>query len=188
MKFRDRMATGKAGQDIIINFLEKHFGYRFEAGERNGEVLNADLIEELEHCEYIPKKGFHGPRLKFVDGKTEYELAMPDYFMSRNSSNAFYWVEAKRHTFNYGEMIISKKNFDDYKILYEKFTRQEFYVMCLNPRLNENACDLYWCEFQTLLDNPFTEEKRHDNLVYVWDLYNTMQKLNKYPIKIENYQ
>jgi hypothetical protein len=187
--FKQRNSFGKLGQDILINFLEKHFGYKFEAGERGGETLNVDLIEELEHCEYIPPTQAHGSQLRFTDNGREYKLTMPDVFMSRNSSSGFYWIEAKRHTFNYSEMIINKNNFEDYKILYEKFTRQEFYVMCLNPRLDDNNNhDLYWCEFQSLLDNNFIEEKRNGVLVCVWNLYDTMKKLNKYPIDIYAYR
>ena len=40
MEFNDRLLGGKAGQDILINFLESHFGYKFEAGERNNSVIN----------------------------------------------------------------------------------------------------------------------------------------------------
>ena len=31
-EFPERNAFGKSGQDILINFLERHFGYVFEAG------------------------------------------------------------------------------------------------------------------------------------------------------------
>ena len=48
MEFSDRLSGGKAGQDILINFLESHFGYKFEAGERNNSVINVELMEALD--------------------------------------------------------------------------------------------------------------------------------------------
>ena len=40
MEFNDRLLGGKAGQDILINFLESHLGYKVEVGARNNSVLN----------------------------------------------------------------------------------------------------------------------------------------------------
>ena len=43
MDYKNRLSIGKTGQDILINFLEKHFGYRFEAGERNNNIFNVEI-------------------------------------------------------------------------------------------------------------------------------------------------
>lgn len=188
--FPQRKAFGKQGQDILINFLERHFGYKFEAGERYNSILNVDMIEELEHCEFVPPNVASGlgARLKFTRDNKEYLLTMPDVLMSRNSSNGFYWVEAKRHTKHYMTLVINKNNFLDYKTLYERFTRQEFYVMCLNPNEDESSCDVYFCEFGVLLENKGREENIRGNDVVTWDIKSTMEKLNKYPINILKYE
>ena len=191
MEFNDRLSGGKAGQDILINFLESHFGYKFEAGERNNSVINVELIEELEHCEFIPEKKFglgkHGSRLRFTDGERTYDLTMPDVFMSRNSKSGFYWIEAKTH-FDATEtrLIIDQKNFDDYALLYTKFTRQSFLVMCLHPD-GANYHDVYFCEFQELLDNVPRKDRLNGNTVYIWGMKSVMKKLNRYPIDINKY-
>jgi hypothetical protein len=188
--FRDRKTFGKAGQDVLINFLERHFGYKFEAGERYGEVLNHEYIEELEHCEYLPPiKGKRGARLKFYDteGRESCTLTMPDMFVSRNSKSGFYWIEAKTHSTNDPRLIIDRDNFDDYAILYNNFTRQDFYVMCLTPSESGNH-DVYWCEIQSLLNNKPTQSVLYGNPVYIWVMVDVMSKLNKYPIDIGKYQ
>lgn len=184
------MRFGKQGQDILINFLERHFGYKFEAGERYDSILNVDLIEEIEGCEFIPPdiKKSRGARLKFKRGSQEKILTMPDVLMSRNSQNGFYWIEAKRHTKDRPNLSIDKESFLDYKTLYLEFTRQEFYVMCLNPNEYEESWDVYFCEFGTLLKKNPVEEVLNGNSVLSWDMGSTMEKLNRYPIKIEKYE
>lgn len=192
MDYKNRLSLGRSGQDILINFLEKHFGYKFVAGERNNSVFNIEIIEELENCEFIPEKrtGFnrHGNKLRFIENGLKYELTMPDVFMSRNSSSGFYWIEAKTHT-NHDDsrLIIDCKNFDDYATLYTKFTRQSFLVMCLHPKTN-GYYDIYYCEFQELLENEPSKEKMNGNEVYVWDMDSVMKKLNRYSIDIKNYE
>jgi hypothetical protein len=188
--FVQRKSFGKQGQDILVNFLERHFGYKFEAGERYNSILNVDVIEELEHCEYVPPSMASGlgARLKFNRNNTEYVLTMPDVLMSRNSSNGFYWIEAKRHEKYYMTLIIDRDSFADYKMLYENFTRQEFYVMCINPNKQESAWDVYFCEFGVLLENDCKEERINGNNVVTWDISSTMEKLNKYPINISKYE
>lgn len=192
MEYSYRMAIGKIGQDIIINFLEKSFGYRFEAGERNSQVLNVDLIEELEGCEFIPEKttGFnkHGNQLKFIRDGTETVLTMPDAFMSRNSRSGFYWIEAKTHTMKDDDrLIIDCENFKDYETLYTRFTRQSFLVMCLSPNQN-GTYDIYHCEFQELLNNKPSQERMNYNMVYVWSMKSVMKKLNRFPIYVDGYR
>lgn len=49
--FFKNLSFGQDAQDIVVNFLERHYGYKFEAGERYGTILNTDLIEEIENCE-----------------------------------------------------------------------------------------------------------------------------------------
>lgn len=192
MDYKDRLSIGKSGQDILINFLEKHFGYKFEAGERNNSVFNMDVIEELENCEFVPEKrtGFkkHGNKLRFFEDNTKYELTMPDAFMSRNSSSGFYWIEAKTHT-NHDDsrLVIDSDNFDDYALLYTKFTRQSFLVMCLHPNMN-GYHDVYFCEFQELLENEPSRVKMNGNNVYVWNMKEVMKKLNRYPVDVRKYE
>ena len=186
-EFPERNAFGKSGQDILINFLERHFGYVFEAGERNGNILNTDLIEEIENCEYVPPTLKRGARLKFKRQDKEYILAMPDVLMSRNSNLGFYWIEAKRHQRHYPKLIINKNSFDDYKILYEKFTRQLFYVMCIVPE-QDGFVDVYHCEFGNLLNSEGKQEVINENNVYSWMLEDVMKKLNKYPINVSKYE
>lgn len=186
--FHDRLSFGQRGQDILINFLERHFGYKFEAGERSGSLLNTDFIEEIEHCEVIQNMAGMGTRLLFERGDEKYYLTMPEVLMSRNSSDHFYWIEAKRHSFDQMELLIDRDSFLDYKLLYLEFTRQEFYVMCLNPREGETTWDIYFCEFGKLLEENFEEKKTRGNTVYSWNINNVMEKLNKYPINIEKYK
>ena len=192
MEYAERVSFGKLGQDIIIGFLERHFGYKFEAGERNDSVFNVELIEELENCEFIPEKktGFkkHGNLLRFREGKNIFDLTMPDIFMSRNSSSGFYWVEAKAHTRADTRLIIDQKNFDDYALLYTKFTRQDFYVVCLNPSENEETHNIYWCEFGVLLNNKPQISTMFGNPVYIWDMKSVRNRLNRYPIYTEQYK
>ena len=189
MGFSSRLSFGQSGQDYIIKFLESHFGYKFEAGERNGKLVNADLIEELENCEVISPKDFSGARLRFVRENIVCELTMPDMFVSRNSSSGFYWIEAKRHEQDSNEFIIDCDNFDDYVKLYEEFTRHDFYAMCLNPIYgDENHCDLFWCDMSELIRTKPKKEIRRRNNVYVWNMFEVMGKLNKYPIDMRNYE
>jgi hypothetical protein len=192
MEYSQRVSFGKLGQDVIIGFLEKHFGYRFEAGERNDSVENVEIIEELENCEFIPEKktGFkkHGNLLRFRDGQNIFDLTMPDIFMSRNSSSGFYWIEAKTHTKVDTRLIIDKKNFDDYALLYTKFTRQDFYVVCLSPSDNDETHDIYWCEFGVLLSNKPEDLVMFGNSVCVWNMKSVMDKLNRYPIYTDKYK
>ena len=188
MGFRERLSFGKEGQQTIVKFLEKNFGYRFEAGEYNGNIVNIDLIEELEGCEYIPPRLYRGARLRFVRGDNEYILTMPDVFMSRNSSSKFYWIEAKKHETDSSDFMIDCSNFDDYRTLYENFTRQEFYVMCLNPiGVNAQYYDLYWCSILSLIETSPIKGTRKGNDVYIWRLHDVMKKLNKYPISKKVY-
>lgn len=189
MGFKSRLSFGQIGQNTIIKFLEKNFGYRFEAGEYNGNLVNTDLIEELEGCEYVPPKTYSGAKLKFKKDKKEYLLTMPDVFMSRNSSSKFYWIEAKRHEYDSTEFMIDCDNFDDYKILYEQFTRQGFYVMCLNPiGIDGTHYDLYSCEISSLIKTKPNILTKRGNNVYVWKIDDVMTKINKYPISRKVYE
>lgn len=188
-EFDDRIEIGKDAQDILIDFLERHYGYKFEAGERFGEILNTDLIEELENCEFIPPNGKRGARLIFKKNKEKYCLTMPDVFMSRNSTDSFYWIEAKKHTKYDDRLVVDSENFDDYKTLYENFTRQKFNVMCLTPEDNfgSNFWDVYWCDIGELINFQHKKTTMNNNSVYVWEMYKVMKKLNKYPIDIYLY-
>ena len=49
-KFKDK---GDAAQELFIEFMEKHGGRKFVAGDRNGKVINIDMIEEILRCTYI---------------------------------------------------------------------------------------------------------------------------------------
>jgi len=104
--------TTRGNQDILINVLEKHFGYNFVAGERYGVIENIDFVEEMENCEYIPPEesswfsSGHGPQLKFSRNGKEIKVTMPDVFMSRKN-NLLYWIEVKRHKNNSDDFIIS---------------------------------------------------------------------------------
>lgn len=190
MIFSKRKSIGTSGQDILINFLSQHFGYSFLAGERNEKIVNPEIIEELEGCEYVlPKTTYpnsSGAKLKFVRDEKEYLLTCPDLFMSRNNTEKHYWIEVKTHTKNDTRIIIDKDNFDDYATLYTKFTRQNFYVMCWNP-INENFWNVYWCEFGKLLSKIPIRQTLGNNSVYVWEMSDVMVKLNRYPINIKNY-
>lgn len=188
MNFERRKAFGQSGQDILINFLEKHFGYKFVAGERYGEIVNTDVVEELDDCEYIPPDGWMGARLRYVRKDREYILVMPDVFMSRNRSDNFYWMEVKTHTKFDNRIIIPQKQFLDYKVLYEECTRNEFYVMCLNPTTTGESHNVYWCEFVSLIEKEPAIEKMNGCVVCVWDIKQVMTRLNKYPIDIEKYK
>ena len=113
---------------------------------------------------------------------------MPDAFMSRNSSSRFYWIEAKTHTnAEDSRLIIDCNNFDDYATLYTKFTRQSFLVMCLHPK-SDGYHDIYFCEFQELLEKEPINDKMSGNSVYVWDMKSVMKRLNRYPIDIRKYE
>lgn len=190
MIFPKRKSFGESGQTLLINFLEKHFGYEFVAGEKSGSIINPDIIEELENCEFIfPRDSYpsHGPQLKFVRNGKTYILICPDLFMLRKSNLKHYWIEVKTHTENDNRLIIDRGNFDDYATLYKNFTRQDFYVMCWNPESNE-FWNVYSCEFGNLLAVEPKRETIGNNKVYVWQIKEVMSKLNRYPIKIENYK
>jgi hypothetical protein len=184
--FSKRLSHGQNGQDIVINFLEKHFGYRFIAGERYGVVENIEFIEEVEHCEYIPPDGMNGSRLFFTfkNGETD-TVTIPDVFMENINREKFYWVEVKRHTYDYDEIMIDKSCFDDYERLYE-YTRNGFVVVCLNP-IDDWYANLYVCNISTLINNKPEVSTRNKNEVYVWSMSKNMVRKNRYPIKIENY-
>lgn len=189
--FRTRLEYGKEGQDILIQFLQRHFGYIFEAGEINGEVVNVDFIEELENCEYIPPSNNRGSRLRFIRKNKEVILTMPDVFMSRNSNDSFYWIEVKRHEKYSNKFIVDKSNFDDYEELYKNYTRYKFYAMCLTPEdeFGSSFWDVYWCDLSTLIETkPKKAVSYNGNLVYVWNMREVLSKLNKYPIDIYLYK
>ena len=189
--FQERISFGKEGQDILIQFLERHFGYKFEAGEIGNRVENVDLIEELEGCEYIPpnEQEMKGSRLKFIRKNKEIILTMPDVFMSRNSSDKFYWIEVKRHEQYSSKFTVNKNSFDDYEELYRNYTRQRFYAMCLTPEdFVSHFFDIYWCDLLSLIETKPAPTNYKRNLVYVWDMREVMEKLNKYPIDIYMYK
>jgi hypothetical protein len=184
--FNNRLSFGQEGQDLLINFLERHMGYKFIAGERHGLIENMDFVEEIEGCQFIPPDNFCGAKLKFSfrDGSSDM-VTMPDVFMEKTKEEKFYWVEVKRHQENSEEIIIDKDNFEDYKRLL-KYTRHGFYVMCINP--TQNGCsDVYYCNIFDLIESEPEHKKIRKNSVYVWNMKKVMKKLNMYAIEFNKY-
>ncbi len=186
--FLDNLSFGQDGQDFLINVLEKHFGYKFIAGERFGAIENVEFIEEIENCTFIPPDRYSGAKLRFLFKNGSFdEVVMPDVFMERNGTDRFYWVEVKRHREDSDVISINKSSFDDYEKLSKYYTRNNFEVMCINPSF-DGTIDIYRCNIEELINKKPSPTKLKKNIVYTWKILEVMKKLNRYPVNPERYR
>jgi len=179
---------GDMMQEVLINFLEKHFGYRFAAGDRNRETLNADMIEEYSRCEYIaPVEDVHGPLLKFTDhdGKI-IRAAMPDILFYKNPQGEFRWGESKGFNYPLNLIKINRQNFNGYVSVAKKtkFTTLVFLVM---PQED----GLYNIHYQDVLVlNKISGDRnivKFSGKPAIEFHIKDFETLNQYPFKIEKY-
>jgi len=96
------LEKGNKAQELFVNYMTTVLGHTFLAGDRNGRVVNSDMIEEITRASYIEPNslGFkHGPRLVFAQSKKRDGYTMPDeLFLMRfgDSENNFYDVKNRR--------------------------------------------------------------------------------------------
>jgi len=191
--FLAELNFGKQGQDFLINYLEKNYNLIFVAGERFGDVINIEFIEQLEHGEFIPAKMTypgHGPQLKLFGEYGEETLTLPDFLMRDNSDESLYWAEVKRHHNDSNSIWIDEKSYDDYVSFYQNYTHKKLLVYCINPINKEQTLvNIYYClisnlivtNCSTILYDDYGKKK------YIWKIFKTMKKLNNHPILFSDY-
>jgi hypothetical protein len=167
------LEKGNKAQELFIQFMEG-LGHEFLAGDRNGSVLNIDLIEEICSCKYIypnsiVSRGKHGPRLLFSSGNKN-GYTMPDelFVLSNKSKIQFYDVKNRRQETLYEKMekivdyseIDSKTGINTFVVIliwnsfekgYDIYARRAFNIWKENKHLEMNdKCPLDLSKFKKL--------------------------------------
>jgi len=92
---------GDKAQEIFVKFMES-CGHSFIAGDRNGKTINADIIEEIASCSYIPPNTLgvqHGPRLLFSKSRKLDGYTMPDeLFLLSSHGKGYRFFDVKNRT------------------------------------------------------------------------------------------
>lgn len=93
---------GDKAQELLIGFMESVWKRKFVAGDRNGETINIDLIEEVARCSYIAPNTFgrHGPRLAFFGKGKPKGQTMPDELFLVKASSKYEFIDVKNRTKN----------------------------------------------------------------------------------------
>ena len=101
VSYNEFKKRGDAAQEMFINFMEKYGNRKFVAGDRNGKVVNSDVIEEIIRCEYIPpatepKRG--GPRIMFFKKGKPNGYILPDELFLFMPNNKFELFDVKNRS------------------------------------------------------------------------------------------
>ena len=175
-KFKDK---GDAAQELFIEFMEKHGGRKFVAGDRNGKVVNIDMIEEILRCTYIPPNSLygqrHGPKV-FFDGQGNPDgYRLPDELFTIVSKERYELIDVKnRATSNLQEDYNKIKEYAEI----ERFSGIASYVALVIWNRNEKGYDIYIRRAKDILtDNNIY--KSYDKCVFYLDKFS---KINSYAI------
>lgn len=117
--FPKNLQYGREMQDFIINYVERNFGAKFVAGDRNGIVRNIKQMEKMNGCKYRSEGTdewgeWHGPQLLFKDKTNHFDgwVSMPDEFMYAETRKKWFWMEVKgSRNAERVELYIPKKGF-----------------------------------------------------------------------------
>jgi hypothetical protein len=169
---------GNEAQEIFVEFMEKELGHIFLAGDRNGETVNVDMIEEIARCSFIKPNTFgrHGPRLLFSNGN-KHGYTMPDELFLLNSgdySYRFYDVK-KRNENNLSEKY---GKINDYANI-EYFSKIKTYVAVTIWNTKEKGFDIYVRSATEIRDENYGIGD-YDDVYFDLDMF---AKINRKAIK-----
>lgn len=170
---------GNKAQELVVDFMESVMGRRFIAGDRNGETINIDVIEEIARCSYIPPNslGFrHGARLSFFGRGDANGYTMPDELFITKSSNRYEFMDVKNRTVN----TLSEKywKIENYAKISE-FSGIDTYVAIVIWNTKEKGYDIFIRRAVDILTDN-SEVNISGNAIFYLEKF---QKINKKSIK-----
>lgn len=184
-EFFTKLTYGQEIQDFLINYVERHFGAKFIAGDRYGQIVNTDVLEEMNRCSYRPSGidehgRWHGPQLLLKDKNNSIGdwVTMPDEFMYAETRKRFFWAEVKGSPNpNNVELNIPIKDFTSYLDV-GKYTGYDVWVFACfysNP-FDENNYDILYSTVRKM-DKKKNKSRFSGN--YSWKIYRDFTMLAK---------
>jgi hypothetical protein len=176
VSYNEYKKKGDMAQEKIIYFLEKFKNRKFIAGDRNGTVVNVDVIEEILGGRYLEPNtlGFrHGPKIALF-GKN---YALPDELFIINSSSQYEFFEVKNRTIK--TLVEEYWKLSDYAKI-DEVTGVSVYLSIVIWNSLEKGYDIYICPARRIIKDVSPPRNKKDKVPLNLEMF---LKINQYSIK-----